>query len=146
MIQFKWCTFSELSVSELYAVLALRSDVFVREQQCAYLDLDGKDQSARHLLGSTDDAVGAYLRLFPPLASETCVVFGRVVTAPSMRSRGYGKLLIQEMLNYCAENFKGIPVQCSAQLYLKHFYEGFGFKAFGDVYGEDNIPHIAMKL
>lgn len=145
MISFKWYTFYQLSVEQLYAVLSLRSDIFVVEQNCIYLDADGKDIFAVHLLGQEKDLLVAYLRLFPPTDVENFIRFGRVLTARSSRTKGYGKMLMNELLSYCHKNYPGISIQCSAQHYLKKFYESFGFKAYGDVYEEDGIPHIAMK-
>lgn len=145
MINFNWYKFSELTVEQLYAVLILRSDIFVVEQHCPYLDPDGKDVFSLHLLGMENDSLVAYIRLFPPTDIENYIVFGRVVTARSARNKGYGKRLMQELLRYCDANFSGISIKCSAQNYLKQFYEGFGFKMYGDVYEEDGIPHIAMQ-
>jgi len=144
MLAFNWYTFSELTVEQLYAALVLRSETFVVEQHCPYLDPDGNDVFARHVLGMEHNALVAYLRLFPPTDIEQYVVFGRVVTARSARTKGFGKQLIQALLTYCDTHFPGIRIQCSAQYYLKKFYEGFGFEAYGDVYEEDGIPHVAM--
>lgn len=145
MIQFTWHTFSELTVEQLYAALILRSDIFVVEQNCVYLDPDGKDRQALHLLGMEEDTLAAYIRLFPPTDIENYIVFGRVVTARTARSKGYGKQLLQEMLNYCDSHYPGVEIKCSAQYYLKRFYESFGFVAYGEIYDEDGIPHIAMN-
>ena len=145
MINFNWYKFSELTVDQLYSVLALRSDIFVVEQHCPYLDPDGKDIFALHLLGVQNDQLVAYLRLFPPTDIENYIVFGRVVTARSVRTKGYGKKLMRELLTYCDANFPNISIKCSAQYYLKKFYEEFGFKIYGEIYKEDGIPHIAMQ-
>jgi ElaA protein len=145
MVIFNWYSFSELSVDQLYTVLALRATIFVVEQRCAYLDPDGKDKNALHLLGMENDALVAYIRLFPPTDVKNNIVFGRVVTAKSARSKGYGKKLIQTLLQYCEAHFSNFSIECSAQYYLKKFYEGFGFIAYGEVYEEDGIPHIAMQ-
>ncbi len=145
MINFNWYKFSELTVEQLYACLALRADIFVVEQKCPYLDPDGKDIFALHLLGMENDSLAAYIRLFPPTDIENYIIFGRVITARSARNKGYGKKLIQELLNYCETNFPSVGIKCSAQYYLKKFYEGFGFKTYGEIYEEDGIPHIAMQ-
>jgi len=145
MINFKWYTFSDLTVEQLYAVLSMRSDIFVVEQHCVYLDPDGKDIFAIHLLGQENDSLVAYMRLFPPTDIENFIIFGRILTARSSRTKGYGKKLMDELLSYCNKNYPGISIKCSAQHYLKKFYEGFGFKAYGDAYEEDGIPHIAMQ-
>jgi ElaA protein len=145
MINFNWYKFHELTVEQLYALIKLRSEVFVVEQNCAYLDPDGKDILALHLLGMEENALVAYIRLFPPTDINNDIVFGRVVTPKSARSKGYGKRLLKELLDYCDIHFPGITIQCSAQLYLKKFYEGFGLKAYGEIYLEDDMPHIAMR-
>lgn len=146
MVKFIWRKFSELTTEELYSALALRADVFVVDQKCPYLDLDGKDIYALHLLGMENNTLVAYIRLFPPSDIQNYVVFGRVVTAKSARGKGHGKRLMQELLAYCKNNFPEITIECSAQLYLKKFYEDFGFKAHGEVYEDVGIPHISMSL
>jgi ElaA protein len=145
MIQFTWHKFKDLTAEQLYKALILRSSVFVIEQNCVCLDPDGKDIFALHLLGLENGSLAAYMRLFPPTDIENFIVFGRVVTARSSRTKGYGKQLITELLSYCENHYPGISIRCSAQYYLKKFYESFGFKTVGDVYQEDAIPHIAME-
>lgn len=144
MINFNWKKFSSLTIYELYAILSLRSEVFNVEQKCAYQDADGKDEIAMHLMGMENNILVAYLRLFPLIKKDE-LVFGRVVVAKSARQKSYGKKLIQEMLNYCDKHFPQIKIKCSAQLYLKKFYEEFGFKTVGDVYDDVGIPHIEMQ-
>lgn len=144
-IQFQWLPFSDLSLNQLYSILTLRAEVFVVEQNCPYLDPDGKDPHAFHLLGTVDHQLVAYLRLFPPTTMTPYVFFGRVVTSKSARKLGYGKLLMQQLLQYCNIHFRDIEMKCSAQFYLKSFYETFGLLAYGDIYDEDGISHIAMK-
>jgi ElaA protein len=145
MIHFKWYSFAELTAEQLYAVLSLRSHVFVVEQNCAYPDPDGKDPDAVHLLGMENGSLVAYLRLFSPSQAEKYIVFGRVVTEKSARTKGYGKKLIAELLTYCDTHYPGVSIKCSAQNYLTKFYEQFGFKIYGEVYEEDGIPHIEMR-
>lgn len=145
MIHFYWYKFSDLTVKQLYEVLALRAEIFVVEQHCPYLDPDGKDFFSMHLLGLEKNSLVAYLRLFLPTEIENYIAFGRVVTAKSARSKGYGKELIRELLIHCDSNYPGVRIKCSAQNYLKKFYEGFGFKTYGEIYEEDGIPHIAME-
>jgi ElaA protein len=144
MIDFNWYAFSKLTNEQLYAILQLRSDVFVVEQQCNYLDLDGKDQHALHLLGTENNTVSAYLRLFVPTASQPNLIFGRVLTEKSVRTKGFGKKLIAELLHYCKTHFPNVTIECSAQLYLKKFYESFGFESVGKPYEDVGVPHIHM--
>lgn len=145
MIQFNWYSFSALSLERLYAILALRAQIFVVEQNCHYLDPDGKDQYALHLLGEKDPSLLAYLRLFPPTEIENYLVFGRVVTQHGVRKKGYGKKLLNELLQYCELHYPDTIIKCSAQIYLQKFYESFGFVAMGDPYYDAGIQHIAMQ-
>jgi ElaA protein len=145
MIHFNWYDFSELTTQQLYDVLALRSQVFIVEQDCVYLDIDGKDQHAVHLLAVQENLLLGYLRLFPPNDKEDRIIFGRLVMEKTARRNGHGKKLMQELLLYCETNYPGISIKCSAQNYLTQFYKQFGFKTYGDVYEEDGIPHVEMR-
>jgi ElaA protein len=138
--------FDELSVHELYAVLALRSRVFVVEQTCVYLDLDGKDERARHLLG-VDEAgtLVAYARIFAPGESYPETAIGRVVTSPEVRKRGHGEELMREAITRATARH-GRSIRIGAQRYLERFYRRLGFVPEGEPYDEDGIPHVEMVL
>lgn len=139
-----WRTFSELSLDELYEVMRLRQEVFVVEQECPYLDADGLDSDAMHLLGYDDDGLAAYARVLPQGARypEPCI--SRVVTAQRARRIGLGKLLMTECLWRCEERYGNVHIRISAQAYLQIFYEEFGFSCTGKEYLEDGIPHKEM--
>ena len=142
-----WTTkpFDALTLPELYALLQLRSEVFVVEQTCAFQDIDGHDPVALHLLGHTDTGeLAAYARLFDAGRSYAQASIGRVVTSPRYRRQGLGQQLLTQALAQCEAQFGPQPIQIGAQLYLKHFYESFGFVQQGEGYLEDGIPHIYM--
>jgi ElaA protein len=145
---WQWKRFPELTLDELYRLLALREQVFVVEQKSIYQDADGYDRGAHHLLGSLSGApepsLAAYLRVLPPGLKYPEASFGRVVTAPSARRQGYGKLLVEKAIAFIEANHPGAPIRIGAQHYLQRFYEGFGFRRVSDVYDEDGIPHIDM--
>lgn len=139
--------FRELSLDELYALLRLRAEVFVVEQQCAYLDPDGKDAhpDTLHLLGIDDDGtLVAYLRILPPGLNYPQVSVGRVLTAPSHRGRGLGDPMLREALAVIARRWPGADIQIGAQSHLQHFYRRHGFDVSSDPYVEDGIPHVDM--
>jgi ElaA protein len=136
--------FEELTPAELYAILQLRSEVFVVEQNCVFQDMDNKDQGCYHLMGWADNKLVAYTRLIPPGAAYQLASIGRVVTSPSARATGAGRLLMQKSIDEIYSLFGQIPVKIGAQLYLKKFYSSLGFKQTSDVYLEDNIEHIEM--
>ena len=139
--------FDELSPRELYEVLRLRSEVFVVEQDCPYLDADGKDlvPGARHLLGrDAQGELAAYLRLLPAGVSYDEASFGRVVTSPRHRGQGLGDEMVQVALQRMAELWPGQPVRIGAQAHLTGYYGKHGFVVDSDEYDEDGIPHREM--
>lgn len=139
-------TFDELSVHELYAILQLRSKVFVVEQNCAYQDMDDTDKRSLHLFTLENNKAMAYARLIPPGISYEQASIGRVVVDPAKRGTETGKALMHEATKQVKEKFKTDHITISAQLYLLKFYNGLGFKEVGETYLEDNIPHIKMKM
>jgi len=145
-IIMKWVLkkFDELSPHELYSILQLRNEVFVVEQNCVFQDADDKDQRSFHLMGWRDDRLIAYSRIIPPGVAYDFPSIGRVVTSPSVRRNGIGKILMSESLTAMRDLFGNVPIKLGAQLYLKEFYESFGFKQSGNVYPEDGIDHIEM--
>ncbi|XZF13086.1 GNAT family N-acetyltransferase [Chitinophagaceae bacterium MMS25-I14] len=139
-------SFNQLTNDELYALLLLRSKVFVVEQNCIFLDMDNKDQKSYHLLGYDNDILVAYTRLVPAGVSYEEMSIGRVVTDPGFRAKGMGKELMQQSIEAIYRLYGKQPVRIGAQLYLKYFYESFGFVQASDTYIEDGIPHIEMLL
>ncbi len=135
-----------MTVQELYASLQLRSEVFVVEQNCVFLDIDDKDQDSWHLMGWHNNLLVAYTRLVPAGISFTEVSIGRVVTSPKMRKSGAGRLLMKKSIETTYRIFGNTPIRIGAQLYLKNFYESFGFQQSSEVYLEDGIEHIEMLL
>jgi ElaA protein len=132
-------------VDELYELLALRSRVFVVEQQCIFLDMDGLDKLAHHLMGFVDGALVACTRILPAgTAYNDYSSIGRVVTAPEVRGKAYGFLLMQQSADKLYSLYGKVPIKIGAQLYLKRFYESLGYRQSGDMYLEDGIEHIPM--
>lgn len=137
--------FGDLSVIDLYQILKLRSEVFVIEQHCIYLDMDGKDTEAYHLLGYEKGVLGAYARILPQGVSyPDYSSIGRVCTGNGYRGQGLGKRLMQTAIQNCQTLFPNVNIKISAQSYLLKFYAELGFEALGQEYLEDDIPHRAM--
>ena len=137
-------SFADLSAAEVYEALAARQEVFVVEQNCVFLDADGSDGEAWHLLGRVDGTLMAYARLLPPGVKYEEASIGRVLTTRSGRGRNFGRALMAEAIRKMGELFPGQPIRIGAQLYLQRFYESFGFEATSEVYAEDGIPHVEM--
>jgi ElaA protein len=144
-IHWKIKSFEDLSVNELYDILRLRSEIFVVEQNCVYLDLDGKDKKGLHLLGEFEGKIVAYSRLFKPGISFDNASIGRVVVDANYRDRKWGHELMREAIAGIQSHFGESKITIGAQLYLKKFYESNGFVQTSEMYLEDDIPHIEMK-
>ena len=146
MLDISVKTFDQLSLEELYFLLQLRSEVFVVEQDCVYQDVDGKDQKALHVIGKKDNTIIAYTRIFKAGDYFKEASIGRVVVAKNLRHFNYGSEIMEASIDAIKKNFNTNEIKISAQLYLKDFYNSFGFKTTGSSYLEDGIPHIAMII
>jgi ElaA protein len=155
--RWTWHKFAELSPEALYAILELRSRIFVVEQNCIFPDMDGRDRDCEHLCGFEEAGDGrrgmgdgkdrklvAYLRLVPPGVRTPEPSLGRVVVEQSARSKGFGRAVMLEGMRRCAELYPGKPVKVSAQQHLERFYNTLGFQTVGAPYLEDGIVHIDM--
>lgn len=136
--------FNDLTPQELYDALQLRSEVFVVEQNCVFLDADGMDAGCYHLLGYNGSKLVACTRLVPPGHVYKEASIGRVVSSPAVRGTGVGRLLMQKSIEAAYALFGKGVIKIGAQRYLKGFYESFGFAQAGEGYIEDGIPHIYM--
>lgn len=135
-------SFDELSKNTLYDILALRNDVFIVEQRCFYQDLDYHDHDAQHLLMYEGEQLIAYARILR-YGSEG-MSFGRLVTKSSHRGQRLGKQLMDNILSYLKTHHPKETIIITAQHYLKHFYETYGFIAEGKPFDMDGLPHIRM--
>lgn len=147
---------AELTVGELYAILALRQRVFVVEQTCPYLDADGYDERAVHVWAELDangaareparvPTVLAVARVFAPQIKYDEASIGRVATAPEARGTGLGRVLVARAIAVIEARFGAVPIKLSAQAHLERFYNEFGFVTVSERYMEDDIPHVAMR-
>lgn len=136
--------FDELSVHELYAILELRNEVFVVEQNCVFQDTDNMDQLSYHLSGYLNGNLIAYARLIPPSIAYKEMSIGRIVSKPSFRKLGIGKKLVEAAIEEMYSLFGLQPIKIGAQYYLLNFYQSLGFKEIGEIYLLDGIDHIEM--
>jgi len=149
MMEIEWRDYAhhELDTTTLYSMLALRSQVFVVEQQCPYLDLDGLDLLGdnRHVLALHQQRVLACARILAPADAQSPVAIGCVVISDDARGLRLGVALMQQALNSCERHWPEHQQYLSAQAHLQRFYQQLGFTPYGDVYSEDGIPHISMQ-
>ena len=143
-MEWRWKQFEDLTVSELYEVVELRERVFIVEQNCVYLDSDGADRWAWHLMGYSNGKLVAYLRALPQGVKYPDCSIGRIVTAAEVRKTGWGKELVKQGIARIDHQFGRSPIRISAQAYLEKFYSEFAFRRVSENYLEDNIPHLEM--
>lgn len=157
VLDWQWTSFADLRVADLYALLQLRSAVFVVEQNCVFQDLDGADAQAMHLLGFAADSGGglssgsakqpqllAYARCFPAGVKFAEASIGRVLTAPDARGAGLGHALMQQAIQALCTQWGAQPIRIGAQAHLADFYAAHGFVDQGLPYLEDGIAHLEM--
>jgi ElaA protein len=138
--------FEDFTPRALHDILRLRQQVFVVEQTCAYLDVDGLDPQCLHLAAWQNDVPVACLRIVPPHAHPSGLPsLGRICTAASVRGSGLGRELVARGLQVIEERHPGMACQIGAQSRLQRFYESFGFVVNGEEYDEDGILHIPMR-
>jgi len=143
-LEWQTLAFTELTGEELYAALRLRQQVFVVEQNCAYLDLDNLDQHAAHMLGRGDGRLLAYQRCLAPDLSYPESSLGRIVVCPALRGQQWGRELVQRGIEHNLLQWPGSGIRINAQAHLQNFYAALGFIAQGSEYLEDNILHRQM--
>jgi len=145
-LNYSCYTFNELTKIQLYDIMRLRQEVFIVEQDCPYLDADGKDLESHHLIGTDEGGdIVAYTRLLAKgISYQDYCSIGRVVVSKKIRGTGAGLAIMQKSIGYCNLLFPSQQIKISAQTYLDKFYQNLGFTTTGDSYLEDNIPHQAM--
>jgi ElaA protein len=145
-MEFLIAEFSSLTTKQLFEIYKLRSEVFIVEQNCAYQDIDNMDESAKHVMLYDNGVLAAYARLLPPGISYKEPAIGRVVVKKTFRGKDLGKLLMQQCIDQLQDTYNNSDIVISAQSYLLKFYGDLGFKAEGQEYLEDDIPHTKMRL
>ncbi|AUI87784.1 GNAT family N-acetyltransferase [Vibrio azureus] len=159
MLYWKVSNFSTLTVFQLYDLLKLRVDVFIKEQNCPYNDLDDKDTDPNtlHILGYHGDKLVAYSRILPPglgyphevhdqiPADANDIAIGRVVTSPACRGQGLGHQLMAFSVKTAKETWPGKSIFISSQAHLVQYYGQYGFEAATLPYEEDGLPMMGLK-
>ena len=147
MINWTCKSFDELSLKEWYNLSMFRQQVFVVEQYCAYLDSDGKDLKAHHLIGRNEEGeLLAYARLLPVGVSyKDKTSIGRIASSEKARGTGAGSKLLVQAVKWAEKLYGKTTIKIGAQCYLEKFYNKFGFQRVSDIYLEDGISHIDME-
>jgi ElaA protein len=145
LIRWHFAPFAKLSPRQIHDLYRLRVEVFVVEQECPFQDVDGIDPKCWHLLGHIEDELVAYCRFVPPGVKYDEPSIGRVITAPSVRRTGMGRVLMAQAMGRAAKLWPGRRLRIGAQAHLERFYNEFGFTKSSEPYDEDGILHIEME-
>lgn len=138
-------TYDQFTCDELYALLRIRSEVFIVEQNCVYQDLDNNDQTAIHLWLTHGEKVVALCRVCPAGTKMDSVSIGRVITTE--RNKGYGLFIVQAAIDTARERLPHVDhIDIEAQLTKKAFYEKLGFVATSEPFMMEGLLHLDMKL
>lgn len=139
--------FNELNINELHNILKLRSEVFVMEQDCVYLDIDGLDTDNFHFMGYVDDKLVAYTRTLKPGDRYNEICISRVCNDIKFRNRGFGNQIMEYTIQKAFDIYLNCDtIRISAQCYLEKFYNELGFASTDKTYLEDGIPHLEMFM
>ena len=138
--------FEGLSNRQLYQVLQLRQEVFAVEQDSIYVDPDGLDLDAVHMMYWEGEKLLAYQRCLPPGLQEAESTLGRIVVAEDARGRNLGRELVRRGIEHNLQRWPDADIRIHAQAYLETFYAELGFVTEGDIYDLDGIPHLEMVL
>ncbi len=138
-------SWEELTKENFHDIVQLRETVFVVEQNCPYLDVDGKDKRSNHLFLYKQGKIVAYSRLIPRGVSyHDGLSIGRVVVSPDFRRQQLAREMMEIAIKKIVTLFKENTIIISAQTYLLQFYASLGFQIEGEEYLEDDQPHIKM--
>ncbi|MFB1002724.1 MAG: GNAT family N-acetyltransferase [Bacteroidia bacterium] len=136
--------FDELTALEHHHIIALRTSIFVVEQDCPYQEVDHKDLHSYHVWGTLDDKVVAVIRIVEPAISYPEISLGRVAVAMDYRGTNVGNDLMTNSIAFVEEKLGKQAIRISAQEHLQRFYHRFAFKTVSSMYLEDDIPHVEM--
>ncbi|WP_182406512.1 GNAT family N-acetyltransferase [Psychrobacter sp. GP33] len=147
-------SFDELSGYQVYHIIQAREQVFVKDQNCVYIDADGLDIDAMHLSAyqdsnenqSTNPQLVAYCRILKSATEPRYPIIGRVLVLEDYRDHGLARKLMIRAIDYCHTYFSNQPIHLSAQTYLIEFYQSLGFVCEGAAYDAEGIEHIHMVL
>lgn len=134
------------TLSEIYCqALKIRQTVFVKEQQVpANLEIDQHEAHCLHFLLLLDDGTPVSTLRILPSANGDQALIQRVATLKAYRGQGYARLLMLDVLEFLkVQGFQ--TAELHAQIQALSFYEGLGFEAYGDIFLDAGIQHLAMK-
>ena len=137
-------SFNELTKNELYALLHIRSSVFIVEQNCIYQDLDYNDQHSTHLWLTHNNKIVAMCRICPAGTKMQELSIGRVITTE--RGKGYGLTIMRAAIAHATKTIHALQyIDIEAQADKQPFYEKIGFRPMSAPFMMEGLPHLHMR-
>lgn len=128
--------------TELEAALALRVEVFCREQGVRLeAEQDGHDGEAAHLVAVEADEIVGTLRL---IEGDGRVTVQRVAVRRDRRCAGVGAALLAAAERE-ARARGATALELHAQIESEPFYLSAGYTSYGPRFFEEGIEHVAMR-
>ena len=112
---------TSLTAGELHALLQLRSRVFVVEQQCIFLEIDGRDPDAFHLLGTVREPLPE-----PAGAGGAVGVHGAGGDEPSPGARALGDAYLAAYARVFAPGIRYPDASCIGRVITHPSARGAG--------------------
>ncbi|MBR3588650.1 MAG: GNAT family N-acetyltransferase [Clostridia bacterium] len=138
MTDIKWLTGKD----DLSLCHKLRKDVFCSEQNIKKeTEFDSLDENSLHLLILENSQPSGTGRIY--LTDEKSVHFGHIAIDKNERGKGFGKILIQEMIKK-AKKLNAEKITINAQLHAVPFYEKQGFAVDGVKRSNGEFDFIPM--
>ncbi len=139
-------SFAELTPALLYSILALRSKIFVVEQNINYQDMDGNDEACLHVCRFESTELIAYARIVPPGVKFEEPSIGRIVVVKEQRSRGLGSELIRHCAEEIWQRYGDWKIVIEGQSHLQKYYESLGFVALTEPFMLEGLMHVKMAM
>jgi predicted GNAT family N-acyltransferase len=139
MVTVKRFKFTDKELAE--KAFSIRKSVFVEEQGVeATLEYDHEEEAHHYLLflGEKPIATARWRD------TEKGIKLERFAVLPPFRNRGFGEVILKEVINDVA--LTGKTIYLHAQLRAVSFYERNGFKKEGPLFAEAGIDHFLMKF
>ena len=138
-MEFKWYKYGEAGTEDAFEI---RREVFCREVGFTEdFEFDEGDKTSHHLVCYDGGVPVCTARLLPE--GENARI-GRLRRPKQYRGKGYGIATMQAVMEKCRQ--LGMKTATLGAKYDKReFYKPLGFTEFGEIFYEEEIPHIMMK-